>query len=73
MRRNSLAASSYLIVEVFVGIVGWTVLSGDGTWTKVSGALILLLGVVGVVSSLMPGLMWLLEPEEGVEGSARGT
>jgi hypothetical protein len=73
VRRNSLARTPYLIVEVFVGIVGWTVLSGDGTWTKATGAAILLLGVVGVVSSLMPGLMRLLEPEDDVEGRARRT
>lgn len=63
LRRNSLARTPYLIVEVFVGIVGWTVLSGDGAWTTAVGAVILVLGAVGVVNSLLPGLMALLEPD----------
>lgn len=64
VRRNSLARTPYVIVQVFVGIVGWTVLSGDGMWTKVVGAVILGFGIVGVINSLLPGLMVLLEPEE---------
>lgn len=64
VRRNSLARTPYLIVEVFVGIVGWTVLSGDGAVTKAVGAAIVALGVVGVVNSLMPGLMRQLEPAD---------
>lgn len=79
VRRNSLARTPYLIVEVFVGIVGWTVLSGDGAATKAVGAAIVALGVVGVVNALMPALMRQLEPEGAPgddpatdRGSARG-
>lgn len=70
VRRNSLARTPFLVTQAFVVIVGWTVFSGDGGFTKTVGVLILIVGVVGVVVGFTPGLMSALEggadePEPG--------
>ena len=57
VRRNALARTPYLIAQLFVGIIGYTVLVGDGVVTKAFGAVILAVGVVGTINSLMPSFV----------------
>lgn len=57
VRRNALARTPYLIAQLFVGIIGYTVFVGDGAVTKTFGVLILAVGVVGTINALMPGLV----------------
>ena len=75
VRRNPLARTPYLIAQLFVGIIGYTVLVGDGVFTKIVGALILAVGVVGTVNSLMPSFVQSLTnegpPPEGLDDTGR--
>jgi hypothetical protein len=61
IRRNSLARTPFLLAQAFVAIVGWTVLVGDGAFTKAVGAIILAVGVVGLITAFLPGLVAALE------------
>lgn len=64
MRRSALARTPFLVAQAFVLIVGWTVFSGDGTVTKTLGALIALVGIVGLVVSFSPAFVASLDGGE---------
>ncbi len=55
-KRRAAARTPFLLAQVFVLIIGYTVVVGDGAATKVVGALILVLGAVGLGVALMPSL-----------------
>lgn len=63
-RRKPLARTPYLVTEVFVVIVGYTVFVGDGTATKAVGAALLVVGFVGAVSAFSPTLVAALHSDE---------
>lgn len=67
MRRRSLARTPFLVTQVFVGIVGYTVFVGDGVVTKTVGAVILLIGVAGTVLAFTPALVEALTDDGGGE------
>lgn len=62
IRRSPLARTPFLLAQAFVAIVGWTVFVGDGAITKTVGALVLAVGVVGLITAFLPGLVVALDP-----------
>lgn len=62
IRRSALARTPFLLAQAFVAIVGWTVFVGDGAVTKTVGAVVLAVGLVGLVTSFLPGLVSALQP-----------
>lgn len=40
---------AFILTQIFVLIIAWTVFVGDGVWLKVIGIVLALLGVVGLV------------------------
>lgn len=67
IRRSALARTPFLLAQAFVAIIGWTVLVGDGALTKTVGALVLTVGLVGLVTSFLPGLVAALQPPPAPE------
>lgn len=55
-RRSPMARTPFLVAQLFVLVVGYTVFAGDGTATTVVGAVILVVGAVGTVVGFLPGL-----------------
>jgi hypothetical protein len=55
-RRRPLARTPFLLSQLFVIIIGYTVFAGDGTAVTVVGGAVMLLGLIGVALSLSPRL-----------------
>lgn len=65
LRQSAMARTPFLMAQVFIGIVGYTVFSGDGTGVKVAGVLLLMAAAVGVWVGFSPGLVSELEQPPG--------
>lgn len=63
-RRKPLARTPFLLSQLFVIIIGYTVFAGDGTAVKVVGAAVMLLGLVGLALSLSPRLVAALTEQD---------
>lgn len=55
-RRSTMVRTPYLLAQVFVGIVGYTVWVGDGTWALLAGMVILLVAAIGFVVGVLPAM-----------------
>ena len=66
-RASPMARTPFLLAQVFVGIVGYTVFSGDGVAVKVVGAAVLALALVGLWVAFSPGLVDELQRPSGRE------
>ncbi len=64
-RRKSMARTPFLLSQLFVMIIGYTVFAGDGTAVKVAGGVVMLLGLVGLALSLSPRLAEALAEQDG--------
>jgi len=55
-RLSPLARTPFLVTQAFVFIVGYTVFVGDGVATTISGVLLMLVGLAGIVLGFSPAL-----------------
>lgn len=57
LRRRSLARTPFLLTQLFVIVVGYTLFVGDGSAVKAAGVVVLAVGFVGVVISFLPNFV----------------
>ena len=64
LRRRPLARTPFLLAQLFVLVVGYTLVVGDGAAVKIAGGAVLAVGLVGLVVSFHPAFVASLDGEE---------
>ena len=53
-QRRRWARTPFVVIQLFAGITGWTLLQGDGDSTHLIGWAVLALAVIGIVCAFVP-------------------
>lgn len=64
LRRRPLARTPFLLAQLFVLVVGYTLVVGDGAAVKIAGGAVLAVGLVGLVVAFHPAFVASLDGEE---------